>query len=49
LDDQQMADVLTYVRANFGNQAPAVTPEQVKAVRAATADRSSFWTEAELR
>lgn len=48
LDDQQMADVLTYVRSSFGNKASAVTLDQVKKVRAATADRAGFWTEAEL-
>jgi mono/diheme cytochrome c family protein len=35
LTDQQIADVLTYVRNNFGNKASAVTAAQVKAVRAA--------------
>lgn len=32
--DEEIAAVLTYVRNNFGNKAPAVTPEQVKALRA---------------
>jgi mono/diheme cytochrome c family protein len=49
LDDQQMADVLTYLRSNFGNKAPAVTPDTVKKVRAATAERSTFWTQQELK
>ena len=49
LDDQQMADVLTYVRSQFGNQAPAVTPDEVKKVRAATSERSGLWTEEELK
>ena len=31
--DEQIAAVLTYVRNSFGNSAPAVTPEQVKAQR----------------
>ena len=35
LTDQQMADVLTYIRNNFGNKASAVTVGEVKAVRAA--------------
>jgi mono/diheme cytochrome c family protein len=35
LTDQQIADVLTYVRNSFGNKASAVTPAEVKAVRAA--------------
>lgn len=33
LNDQQIADVLTYVRNNFGNKADAVTVAEVKAVR----------------
>ena len=34
LDDQQIADVLTYIRSNFGNKASAITADEVKAVRA---------------
>jgi mono/diheme cytochrome c family protein len=34
LSDQQIADVLTYVRNSFGNKASAVTATQVKAERA---------------
>ena len=34
LTDQQIADVLTYVRNSFGNKASAVTAAQVKTVRA---------------
>lgn len=33
LTDQQIADVLTYVRNSFGNKASAVTVAQVKALR----------------
>jgi mono/diheme cytochrome c family protein len=33
LTNQQIADVLTYVRNNFGNKASAVTVAEVKAVR----------------
>ena len=36
LTDQQIADVLTYVRNSFGNKASIVTPAEVKAVRAKT-------------
>lgn len=36
LTDQQIADVLTYVRNSFGNKAIAVTPGDVKYVRART-------------
>ncbi|MEN0054193.1 MAG: cytochrome c [Mucilaginibacter sp.] len=34
LKDQEIADVLTFVRNSFGNKAPAITMAQVKAVRA---------------
>jgi mono/diheme cytochrome c family protein len=33
LTDEQVADILTYVRNNWGNQAPAVSPETVKRIR----------------
>jgi len=48
LDDQQLADVLTYVRSAFGNKAPAVKPDEVKVVREATKGRTAPWTAAEL-
>ena len=33
LTDQQAADVLTYIRQNFGNKANAITPAEVAKVR----------------
>jgi mono/diheme cytochrome c family protein len=36
LKDQQISDVLTYIRNSFGNKAIAVTPGDVKYVRART-------------
>ncbi len=33
LSDQEISDVLNYVRNSFGNKGPAVTPEEVKAAR----------------
>lgn len=36
LTDQQIADVLTYIRNSFGNKASGVSPAEVKAVRAKT-------------
>jgi mono/diheme cytochrome c family protein len=33
LTDQQVADILTYVRNNWGNQAPAISAETVKRLR----------------
>jgi mono/diheme cytochrome c family protein len=34
LNDKELADIATYVRASWGNRAGAVTPAQVKAMRA---------------
>jgi mono/diheme cytochrome c family protein len=48
LDDQQIADVLTYVRGAFGNAAGPVTADEVKAVREETASRTVQYSEAEL-
>lgn len=48
LSDQDIADVLTYVRSNFGNSGAAVTPDEVKTLREATASRVTPYTEAEL-
>jgi len=33
LSDQEVSDVLNYVRNSFGNKGEAVTPDQVKAIR----------------
>ncbi|MGV3639460.1 MAG: PVC-type heme-binding CxxCH protein [Adhaeribacter sp.] len=48
LKDDEVAAVLTYVRNSFGNKAPAVTPEKVKAVREATKNKTGFYSPAEL-
>src|SRR5690606_29517374 len=40
LNDEQIAAVLTYARSSWGNNAPAVTAEQVAAVREATQDQA---------
>ena len=42
------AAVLTYIRGAWSNQAPAVTPEHVRAIRAATPFRNTPWTFDEL-
>jgi len=34
LTDQQISDVLTYVRNSWGNKATAISPAEVKAIRA---------------
>ncbi|MFK7850001.1 MAG: PVC-type heme-binding CxxCH protein [Akkermansiaceae bacterium] len=43
LEDQEIADVLTYVRNTYGNKASAITPEQVKKVREETKEISGFY------
>ena len=48
ITDQQIADVLTYLRREWGHLAEPVTEASVKAVRTATAGRDDSWTEAEL-
>lgn len=48
LNDQQIADVLSYVRQEWGNTGPEVAVETVARVRAATADRRAPWTAPEL-
>lgn len=50
LSDEEIAAVLTYVRQNkeWGNHAPTVTPEQVKAVRDKIKDRSQPFSAEEL-
>jgi mono/diheme cytochrome c family protein len=48
LKDEQIANVLSYVRSSWGNQAPEVQPETVVKVRAETASRNTYWTPAEL-
>ncbi|WP_050031314.1 ThuA domain-containing protein [Verrucomicrobium sp. BvORR034] len=46
-DDQWVAEVLTYIRNNFGNNAPTITPAEVAAIRAES-DRLEPYTLAEL-
>jgi mono/diheme cytochrome c family protein len=48
LNDQQIATVLTYIRQNWENRAPAVDVETVSQVRQATRDRVKPWTDEEL-
>jgi mono/diheme cytochrome c family protein len=48
LNDEEMAAVITYVRNAFGNKAPPVSPAKVKEVRAATKNKTGFYTPAEL-
>jgi mono/diheme cytochrome c family protein len=50
LSDDDIAAVITFVRQNreWGNKASAVTPEQVKAVRAKVKGRTTAYTPDEL-
>jgi mono/diheme cytochrome c family protein len=43
LNDKEIAAVLTYVRNSFGNQAPAISPEKVKAIRANTVNQKDIY------
>jgi len=45
--DERIAAVITYVRASFGNSAPAVTEEKVAAIHTKEGDRKE-WSEEEL-
>ncbi|HKP56216.1 MAG TPA: cytochrome c [Polyangiales bacterium] len=49
LDDEKIAQVITHVRANFGNKASEVKKEQVTALRAEATSRGKPWTSAELK
>jgi mono/diheme cytochrome c family protein/glucose/arabinose dehydrogenase len=48
LDDQELADVLTFVRNAFSNRSSVILPDQVAKVRAATAEKTGFYSPAEL-
>jgi len=48
MDDEKMAAVLTHIRTNFGNNAPPVTPDQVKAARLKYESRSTPFLRSEL-
>jgi mono/diheme cytochrome c family protein/glucose/arabinose dehydrogenase len=49
LSDDQIADVLTYIRREWGHTAPAVALEDVQEVRGLTKTRNRPWTDAELQ
>ncbi|MEN9632606.1 MAG: hypothetical protein RL077_1010, partial [Verrucomicrobiota bacterium] len=48
LGDRQIAEILTYVRREFGNQASLVSETKVASVRAETKAREKLWSDAEL-
>ena len=47
--DQDLADVLTYARQSWSNDAAPVGAATAKAIRAATSGRGTFWTAKELK
>jgi mono/diheme cytochrome c family protein len=49
LKDEQIANALSYIRAEWGNQAAEVQPETIAKVRSETASRTTAWTAAELK
>jgi hypothetical protein len=46
--DQQLAAILTYVRSDWGNNAPPITADMVKQIRAEFKDRKDQWTWPEI-
>jgi mono/diheme cytochrome c family protein len=49
-DDAQVAAVLSYIRKQWGNNAPPIKPADIKALRAATASHTGHaWTADELQ
>jgi mono/diheme cytochrome c family protein len=49
LKDDQIAAVLTYIRNEWGNQAPPISKEFVAQIREETKDRKDPWTQKELQ
>jgi mono/diheme cytochrome c family protein len=49
LTDQKIADVLTYIRSEWGNNASPVTPEQIAGLRKELAGHPGSWHEADLQ
>jgi mono/diheme cytochrome c family protein len=47
-NDQEVADLLSYVRQQYGAPSSPVTPSKVSDVRDATRDRIGYWTVVEL-
>jgi len=46
--DEQIAEILTYIRSEWGNKAPPITTDQVKAIRDQVKDRQAGWSGDEL-
>jgi mono/diheme cytochrome c family protein len=48
LTDEQIADILTYIRSDWGNNAPAITPAFVAQIRKETASAADSYTQEQL-
>jgi hypothetical protein len=48
LTDKQIADVMTYERSEWGNNASPVTPEQIAALRKELANHPESFTEHDI-
>jgi mono/diheme cytochrome c family protein len=48
LNDQKIADVITYIRQEWGNKGGPVTPEQIAALRKELATRAESFTEPDI-
>jgi mono/diheme cytochrome c family protein len=48
MSDEDIADVLCYIRTSWGNKGSLIKPEQVRAIRKAIGSRAQPWSEAEL-
>ncbi len=46
--DEQTAALVTYVRSRFGRDKRPVTPDEIRAIRQASAGRNSYWSVEEL-
>ena len=49
LKDEQIAAILTYIRNEWGNSAPAITAEQVAKIREETASQTEPYTQNQLK
>lgn len=49
LNDQEIADVLSYVRSSFGNNASSVATQEVREIRQKHQDRVKPWHHSELK
>ena len=47
-DDNYIASAISYIRNDFGNKAPTVSPDEVKKIRLELAGRTASWTMDEL-